>query len=115
MTKVANDIENGVRAASPSGETGELARSWSSKVVNQSAIVTSDAPHAGFPEWGTRSPILPKPDNNAGGYLVFYIGGRKIVTKKVKGQKPQLYIFNVLRKLFPGSRIDTPQISHFKS
>lgn len=114
LTSVGNDLQGNLEAASPVGETGELSRSWSSKVFADSVVVSSDSDHSGFPEWGTRSPILPKPGNAAGGYLVFWSKGRKYVLKKVRGQRPQLYIFNTLRRMFPTSHISTRSISHFK-
>lgn len=91
---------------SPVGETGQLKTSWRAELTATGVKVTSSAPHANFPEWGTRTPILPKPDNKAGGFLVFVYKGRKYVVRKVRGQRPQLYVFKALRTLFPTARIN---------
>lgn len=106
LTGLGNLVQSNLEAASPRGETGELAGSWSSSVTGDgSVVIGSSADHARYPEWGTGTPILPKPDNKAGGFLVFYVRGQKIVTRQVKGQTAQAYVLGALKRLFPGAKI----------
>ena len=114
--KTGHLIQRAMEASSPRSPegTGELASSWSSKVVGDAAVVSSSADHARYPEWGTADPIYAKPNNNAGGYLVFYIGGRKIVTRKVRGQKAQAYVLGALKRLFPGAKISRKGAGGFR-
>lgn len=113
MELLGSDLQARIEDKSPGGETGELKRSWSSRVFGggRHLVVKSSADHANFPEFGTglwgpsHDFIRPRPDNRAGGYLVFWSRGRKYVVKQVKGQKPQLYVFSVLKSMFPTSRI----------
>jgi HK97 gp10 family phage protein len=76
-------------------KTGKLRGSLGIRVHTDSVIIGPNeniAPYAGYVEFGTKPhEIRPK---TRGGVLVFYINGKKIVTRKVNhpGTQPQPYV-----------------------
>lgn len=77
-------------------KTGNLRHSLSIKVEGNSRVIIGPdptmAPYGGYVEFGTKAhTIVPKTPH---GVLVFYINGKKIVTRKVNhpGTKPQPYV-----------------------
>lgn len=76
-------------------KTGKLRTSLQIKVHTDSVTIGPNeniAPYGGYVEFGTKAhDIRPK---NPNGVLVFYVGGKKVVARKVHhpGTKPQPYV-----------------------
>jgi len=101
----AKQLKFSAQANSPIGAGGgQLITSWDDKVYSGSNRfkVGNRAKHAKYPEFGTRSPILPVKSE----YLTFYSRGRWWKLKRVNGQPAQLFLFNAIRKVFPAGRIN---------
>jgi HK97 gp10 family phage protein len=76
-------------------KTGKLKGSLRIQVHTDTVIIgpnENQAPYAGYVEFGTKPHVI-KP-KSVHGVLVFYIGGKKIVTRKVNhpGTQPQPYV-----------------------
>jgi len=101
----AQQIKSVAVTNSPIGRGGgQLIRSWDTKTYSGSNRfkVGNTTEHAKWPEFGTRSPILPI----KGEYLTFFSRGRWWKLKRVNGQPPQLFLFNAIRSVFPAGRIN---------
>jgi HK97 gp10 family phage protein len=76
-------------------KSGKLRGSLTIKVEPGKVIIGPEeivAPYAGYVEFGTKAhDIRPK---KAGGVLVFYVGGKKVIARKVRhpGTRPQPYV-----------------------
>ena len=94
LVQSANHILAEMEALVPV-KTGNLRHSLGIRVEGNRVIIGPDpalADYGGYVEFGTKAHVIePK---LRGGVLVFYINGRKIVTRKVNhpGTKPQPYV-----------------------
>lgn len=97
---------NELKARASANSPGSLSGSWDARLTGEGFIVGNTSDHAAFPEFGTglygpkHDFIRAKPNNRAGGYMVFYINGRKIVTKQVKGQTQQRFLYKAAVSMF---------------
>jgi len=91
MIESANYLLSEMQARVPV-DTGELRSSLTVKVEQNRVLVGPTAAYAPYVEFGTKPhEIKPK---NAGGVLVFNVGGRKVFAKKVNhpGTKAQPFV-----------------------